>query len=62
MTCLRRSNKASLDCFLASSLSIHLRLLKRQIVRYYFCRVNSCVRVRKLQQLSSHTVLGAFIA
>jgi hypothetical protein len=41
MTCLRRSNKASLDCVLASSLSITFRALNNQLVRYYYCRVNN---------------------
>jgi hypothetical protein len=38
---LRRSNNVSLDCFLASSLSITFGLQRQYLVRYYCCAVNS---------------------
>jgi hypothetical protein len=41
MTCLRRSNNVSRDCFLASSLSIPFGQITTHLVRYYYCRVNS---------------------
>jgi sugar lactone lactonase YvrE len=43
MTCLRRSNNVSRDCFLASSLSIPFGQITTHLVRYYYCRVNNFV-------------------